>query len=204
MYVFSNISIADAAFERVLLFGDLPSSNDKAAIDVIGQDGLYRAEDQWLLGPRGVDIYNNQVHVSNTEYNQVVTQSKPSNGLFDDQALQTVVGQWTFAYKDDNCSSYQINAPTASEKVMRDGDEFTLVADQLNNRIMIWKNHTGGYDPAHTLLGQIQTMSCFSESSLTRLAKPSDVWSDGNRIIVSDQGNNRILFWESWPETAFG
>jgi hypothetical protein len=32
---------------------------------------------------------------------------------------------------------------------------------------------------------------------------PSDVWSDGNRIIVADQLNNRVLIWNSWP-TADG
>ena len=29
--------------------------------------------------------------------------------------------------------------------------------------------------------------------------RPAAVWTDGNRVIVSDRDNNRVLLWNSWP-----
>lgn len=37
--------------------------------------------------------------------------------------------------------------------------------------------------------------------SASSLESPLDVWTDGNRVVVADGANGRVLIWNSWPTT---
>lgn len=92
-------------------------------------------------------------------------------------------------------------------------DERLVVADMLNNRVLIW-NHfpTRSFQPADLVLGH----STFTNASMNRehdggpiqtsartLAAPMGVHSDGTSLVVADALNRRVLVWNRFPSRSF-
>ncbi|MDR3416488.1 MAG: hypothetical protein P4L83_09910 [Nevskia sp.] len=101
-----------------------------------------------------------------------------------------------------------------------------VVVDKGNNRVLIWNTVPTASDaPADVELGQAATSTtqgnctsnagyCFTTntpnvdtfSAITNqytlaMNQPSDVWTDGRRLAVSDITNNRVLYWGVFPNT---
>src|SRR5262249_4924322 len=85
-----------------------------------------------------------------------------------------------------------------------------LVADRANNRVLIWNSiPTTSGAAADLALGQGSMTRCAANDSLrngtvglrsaSTLFDPTDVWSDGTRVIVADRGNNRLLLGSRFP-----
>ncbi|HIH20507.1 TPA: hypothetical protein HA244_04540 [Candidatus Micrarchaeota archaeon] len=75
-----------------------------------------------------------------------------------------------------------------------------FVSDQGNNRILAWnaippQNQT----PADLVLGQPDFESTSPGQGLNQLDRPSQISTDGIRLAVADQSNNRILVWKTIP-----
>lgn len=116
--------------------------------------------------------------------------------------------------------------PTAA--VIANG--YLIVADQGNNRVLIWNSvPTTANASADVELGQTAiredddiTTQCTANSDdlgfcfgtavsggdedaedglRVGMSAPSDVWSDGFKVLVSDTGNNRVLYWNQIPFT---
>jgi hypothetical protein len=67
-------------------------------------------------------------------------------------------------------------------------------------RVLIWDSVGTSYAPADLVLGQPDmTSNAPSGGAADELADPLDAWSDGNKVIVADTGNDRILIWNSFP-----
>lgn len=85
-----------------------------------------------------------------------------------------------------------------------------VVADSANNRVLIWNQVTSSGNPlgdADVVLGQQTMITCEANGGGTSpsdgtLSEPSSVWSDGNRLIVADRGNHRVLVWDSLPTVS--
>jgi uncharacterized protein (TIGR03437 family) len=84
------------------------------------------------------------------------------------------------------------------------------VADTFNNRVLIWNRvPTANGTPADVVLGQPSfTTLPESEPSVllqnvkaTTLYSPVSVTSDGVKLYVTDLGNDRVLIWNSIPNT---
>ena len=85
-----------------------------------------------------------------------------------------------------------------------------IVADRSNHRVLVWNRvpMENGV-PADLVLGQKDLDHCAANDPLGRgasgarsartLRYPTDVWSDGVRLLVVDQGNNRVLLWNQFP-----
>ena len=79
-----------------------------------------------------------------------------------------------------------------------------FVVDGTSNRVLIFNSiPTQNGAPAATVLGQGDFTSSISGKSASGLYSPTDVWSDGTRLIVVDNGNSRVLIWNAIP-TANG
>ena len=107
-----------------------------------------------------------------------------------------VVGQIDFNLRTNGTSAISMDEPVSL--AVAGGKMF--VADKSNNRLLIWNNipTTNGKD-ADIVLGQPDFISNAIGRSATSFALPSSVWSDGNRLVVCDSGNNRVLIWNSIP-----
>ena len=83
-----------------------------------------------------------------------------------------------------------------------------FVADTQNHRVLIWNSvPTQNNQPADIVLGQKDFLTA-PEPDLTKittaahantLLNPTSVTSDGQRLVVSDLGFNRVLIWNSIP-----
>ncbi len=82
-----------------------------------------------------------------------------------------------------------------------------IVADTENNRVLIWNSiPTVSGAAADIVLGQQDFASISTNGGLGVGAPtaqtfyfPSDVWSNGQNLIVADTGNNRVLIWTTFP-----
>jgi hypothetical protein len=51
------------------------------------------------------------------------------------------------------------------------------------------------------VLGQTSFTATTTGKGASNLNAPSDLWTDGTRLVVSDSGNSRVLIWNSIPTT---
>ncbi len=201
-YGAGKLFLPDYGNNRVLVFNSIPTSNNASADYVIGQPDLTSntagTSSSAINGPESVstngtnlmivDYNNNRILI----YNTIPTTSGAS--------ADVVVGQTDFAASGSGLSASQINGP---ESAFLTADKL-LIADSLNNRVLIFNSiPTANGQTANIVLGQTDFTSNTSGTSATTLKNPTDVWSDGTRLIVSDAGNNRILIWNTFP-TANG
>jgi DNA-binding beta-propeller fold protein YncE len=125
----------------------------------------------------------------------VVFNSVPtSNGAIADNVL----GKPSLVASGTSCAANGMNTPTS---VFTHGGRL-FVSDMNNHRILIWNSlPVGSAVSADVVLGQPNMTTCTQASGLGGLKQPRAVWTDGNRLFVSDSGNNRILYWNSIPAT---
>jgi DNA-binding beta-propeller fold protein YncE len=75
-----------------------------------------------------------------------------------------------------------------------------IVSDTGNNRILIWNDiPTRNQTPADIVLGQPDFDSASPGDRLDQLNHPVQVSTDGKRLVVADQYNNRVLVWKDFP-----
>jgi hypothetical protein len=76
-----------------------------------------------------------------------------------------------------------------------------VVADSNNHRVLFYSLPLSGSPPVPTLvLGQANLTTCTPQPvGASALFYPTDVWTDGTRVVVADSGNHRVLIWTSFP-----
>lgn len=104
------------------------------------------------------------------------------------------------------CSAAGLSAPYSAH--LTPGGRL-VVADSDNNRVLIWNQVTSGHlGNANVVIGQETMTTCDANGgaagpSDSTLRGPSSVWSDGNRLVVADTANNRVMIWDSLPAADF-
>jgi hypothetical protein len=80
---------------------------------------------------------------------------------------------------------------------------YFTVGDQLNNRVLIWNRPiTQNQQPADIVLGQPDFVSSTDNHggiSARSLSRPRMAYTDGTKLIVSENTNNRVLIWNTLP-----
>lgn len=74
-----------------------------------------------------------------------------------------------------------------------------VVADAGNNRVLIWNTLPVGNTPPDVVVGQPDLVSDDPGTAADRLSFPVAATIANNRLIVSDQDNNRVLIWNTVP-----
>ena len=79
-----------------------------------------------------------------------------------------------------------------------------LVSDTGQNRVFIWKHFLfQEYQPADVVLGQTEAThterNAGDNISASTLQYPSGIWTDGEKLIVADAWNHRVLIWHTMP-----
>jgi hypothetical protein len=157
-----------------------------------------------LRSPTAVASDGVRLVVADTDYNRVLLwNSIPNNN---NQAADIVLGQENFT---------TISAPRGipgqrmrgPQGVWIEGQRL-FVADSGHSRILIWNSiPTRNFQPADLVVGQADFNS-YVELDLSRTAinpkddnmvNPVSVTSDGQRMYVSDLGQNRVLIWNTIP-----
>ena len=87
-------------------------------------------------------------------------------------------------------------------------NDMLFVTDTGQNRVFGWKRMpSSSYEKPDLILGQINAKDTSRNSGDTVTASsllyPSGIWSDGQKIIIADAWNHRVLIWHALP-TQFG
>jgi len=218
--------IADTGNNRILGFKQVPTSATTAADFVYGQDSMDTNVRSDLLNQPSkisfskdgtqllvVDSGNNRVLVwkanlpafTGTAQANINVIAPPNN----------VIGNGSATV-----SSASLSGPTgASFAPTTLLPNRLAVADKGNHRVLIYDDYTAIADATTVLLGQRlfadgpTTPNCPQNPSSVpdctvgtglypyadTLRSPTDVWSDGSSLLISDTGNNRVLYFTSVP-----
>jgi hypothetical protein len=214
MVIDGRLWIADTTNHRVLGYDGIPTVNGADASWVIGQSTFTGSGSgtsaSALSEPIGVAVDGTALYVSDSANNRVLVYD--GLPLSPPGTASHVVGQAEMSAATGGCSESHFEYPEAITAVAGK----LIVADWSNSRVLIWNSAPTNADniPPDLVLGQSDFTHCThrddnqdgsSESQPTArtLAYPRGVWSDGERLLVADSMNHRILIWNSFPTGNF-
>ncbi len=199
----------DTSNNRILGFNGIPSVTNTPASFVLGQTSFTTTSPTTsatgLAQPSKVSSDGVHLVVADSNNNRVlIWNSLPTaTGTPPD----VVVGQTSFTTNTGGTTSSTLTYPSGA--FIANGK--LVVVDQKNNRVLVWNTvPTTNGAAASVVLGQPDFTSNSSGyyttdasgNGLTRLTGPTDVWTDGFRLLVSDTGNNRVLYWKQIPQVS--
>lgn len=211
-----RLYVSDYRGERVLGFSSIPTANGASADFVIGQPdfttGTAGTSRKAIDGPQGLSAFDNKLIVTGYSNNRiaiydVMPTELENSAPLSEAEMAVVVGQDNFTSSGTGCSAYNLDSPEDSI-VTPDGK--LLVSDTSNSRVLIWNTlPTGNGIPADMVLGQQDFDTCVYNDqdgngttdgpAANTLSYPAGVWSDGKKVVVLDDSNNRVLIWNTFP-----
>ncbi len=194
-----RLFVADWGNNRVLIFNRIPETNGAAADVVVGQSGFtisdFGTGPQRLRRPNSVSTDGTRLFITDTLNNRVVIYNRipTQNGA----SADLVLGQNNF----DNRQALPTAANTLSSPMSATTDgQRLIVADLGNNRILIYNRiPTQSGAAADVVVGQPNFASNAPGNTATTLNFPRYAYSDGQRLLIVDSGNNRILIYNQVP-----
>jgi hypothetical protein len=209
----TRLAVGDYEHHRILLWNTIPKTSNASADVVLGQadftHGLANRSADPTPSPSATTINHpaalfgsgNRLLVSDSgNHRLLIWSSQPtSNG----QAANLVLGQANFVSNEANrggaATASTLNNPYG---IWTNGTKL-VVADLGNNRVLIWDTFpTVAGQAADRVLGQpdmsTSTPNTGGIDEYT-MSNPAAVWVVGTKLIVSDNGNNRVLIWNTFP-----
>ena len=205
------IYISDYENRRVLGFDAIPSSNDASADFVLGQaDFSSTVQDDGANqfgGPQSPVVFKNMLFVADFYNSRVMIWKKaPTTNQV---PANIVLGQKKFGTRTQACGAAGMSAP---ETLSVAGGKL-VVTDSDNSRVLIYKKipKKSGAKPS-IVLGQQNLNTCVELNngngvagapSAANFSYPAGVWTDGTRLVVADEDENRVLIWKKFPKKNF-
>ena len=217
------LAVADTSNNRVLIWTSIPSTIDAPANVVLGQANFTSSTvfttptSSSVRAPQGLWIQNGKLFVADTQDNRVLIWNRiPTSN---NQPADLVLGQQNF--NSATAPPLQaVNPVTAANQlfnptsVTSDGTRL-YIADYGFNRVLIWNSIPTSMDqPADVVVGQPNMTTSVANWTTTfcpdgtgdngspcagTLSFPSYALSDGTRLFIADQGNDRVLIFNSIP-----
>lgn len=195
------LRVADTDNRRVMIYNSIPTTSGVSADYVLGQPNFTtNTQSSSATGFKsaiGASSSGTRFLMSDLDSNRVNIYSPlPTSG---NPAISVVVGS-TATNTDGGGGCLNNEFTTPRKAIIAGGKLFIASMDQ--NRILIFNSvPTTNGAPADVVVGQANMTSCASSTTANTLSFPVDVWSDGTKLIVAEQGNNRVLIWNSIPTT---
>lgn len=215
-----KMAVADYDLDRVLIYNTVPAGAGVEPDVVAGKSGFSSDETHCdavhVTIPETVEVTpNGKLVVTDSEHHRVlIWNSVPtSHG----QPADLVLGQADFTHcqqNDDNQDGERDEAPSARtlnypyDGVDSNGRQLAI-ADSGNARVLIWNSFpTANFQPADVVLGQSdfahyvpndddQDGSMDSAASARVMISPTGVRFHQDKLLVSDEGANRVLVFQS-------
>lgn len=198
-----KMMVADAANNRVLIWNAVPTTDGAPADLVLGQNGMTACyanaspvaappTASTLSNPTAVWTDGTRLAVSDTNNNRVLIWNTfpTANG----QAADLVLGQPDFISAASALSATGLNHPYYG--VFVDAADQLFVADSINRRVLVWNSFpTANGQAADVVLGQPDFNTAIPGVSATTMGVPTGVFVSGSQLLVTDQGNNRVLVY---------
>ncbi|WP_428309856.1 NHL repeat-containing protein [Hydrocarboniphaga sp.] len=193
----SKYYVADYSNHRILGWNSIPASGATTPDFVIGQSDFTSNSSGTaatkLALPSSVAITDTHLVVADSGNNRVlIWNTLPSANT----APDVVVGQSDFVTDDPGTTASNLSSPVSAMIA----NNKLFVADQYNNRVLIWNSiPTSNGTAADVVIGQTDFVSNTAADEEDGLTNPSGLWTDGLRLLVADSGNNRVMYWSSIP-----
>jgi len=197
-----RLCVSDFGNDRVVVWNQVPLTNGAPADLVLGQSGMNHKGSATTAtgmdGPLGLAVVAGRILVADSGNNRIlIWNSVPQTS---GTPADLVLGQADFvsglANRGGPPSAATLSEPFA---VWSDGDRIA-VADRANNRVLVWATWPeGNGTPADFVIGQSGATDVGVRAGADGLHGPTDISSDGGRLLVADGGNNRILIWDEFP-----
>ena len=204
-----TLLVPDLYAHRVLLWSPVPTSSGAAAGTVIGQPdpGACRSTaptTRSLQHPFGVHSDGKRLFVADSANHRVLIWNTLPSGAAAGPA-DVVLGQPDMTTNTPSSKASATGLLWPSHLCTDDGGRLYVV--DFHNRVLIWSSvPTASQAPADLVLGQPDLTSGSPNAgglSARSLHEPNDVWVDGSRVFVSDSTNDRVLIWNSLPQSSF-
>ncbi len=196
-----QLFVADTGNHRVL---ELPLERfDRGeAVRWLGQDGPARRSanafgpgPRSLHGPSGVAVSDGRLHVVDRENHRILGFALSTSA----DAADEVFGQPDFLETRFNRSVGDRDRLSEPTGVVRAGGK-TWVSDPARHRVLAY----GDEGEVVLVLGQPNPGRVLPNAggapSAATLRSPTGIASDGQRLVVADTGNDRVLVWLRLPE----
>jgi len=217
----TNLYIADANNNRMMVYTSQITSNGQAASLVVGQStssGQMSFYGNAINNPvnRGLDTpfalsintVNHKLFAVDSGNNRVLVYSLNNDNTLPDNLADNVLGQQDFSRTSSNRGA----SPTAgtmsspSDVFYDNTNQKLYVADTGNNRVLIWTSAiSSNGQSANLVLGQSNMTDNIPALGNNGLASPSGVAvnTTAGYVAVADRDNNRVMIWTS-PITSDG
>lgn len=194
----THLMIADNYNNRVLIWNSIPTTQDTPPDLLLGQTSLTScsspsAAASSLSSPYAVWSDGERIVVVDEYYHRImIWNSWPAAS---GQPADIVLGQPDFTTGSPGAPAVDdVNSPFG---MYVNGDQI-FVADNYNNRILIWNTWpTTINQPADVVLGQNDFTSNTPGSGSNQMSSPYGLVVYENRLYVNDYGNNRVLVFAS-------
>lgn len=216
-----GLLVSEIGNNRVLFFAAVSEGFGAHAVGVLGQRDYFSSTASvsrvGLSAPFGLAVGAGKMAIADSLADRVlIYDAVPAAGA-PMPLPEVVIGPANFESVAPDCSATGLRRPMAVA-ITHDGK--LIVADSGNNRVLVWDSIPvkGVPVPAPTLvLGQRDLEHCTSNDANGdhatdlvpgtgiplagpgTLSFPRDVWSDGDRLVIADQNNHRVLIWSRFP-----
>jgi len=118
------------------------------------------------------------------------------------QSANVVLGQPDFTSNTLNNGGLSASSLNSPQSVYSDGTQL-FVTDTNNHRILRWQTiPTSNGAAADLVIGQINFVSNNNSTSTNGLSTPQQLLKSNNgKLIISDYGNHRLVYFNSTPLT---
>lgn len=184
----------------------IPFSNFQEASVVIGQTDFTGGTSNQggavgantLDGPYGnvlYAIFGNRLYIPDTLNRRILG----FNGIpsVNNEDANFVMGQDDFTSTSSSTTAKGFSSP---QTVVGDGFK-TMMADFSNNRVLLWNSVPSSNLDADVVVGQDDFTSAAPACTQSSLRNPESVAMSGNKLVVTDTNNHRVLIWNSIPTT---
>ncbi len=146
--------------------------------------------------PIGILIVTGRLFITDYQNNRIMGYSTlPS---FNGADADFVMGQPDFS----TGISQPVSASTMGPRGITSDGTRLFVADYDNHRILIFNSIPGADNPgADIVVGQTDMTSAVSATTRSGMLWPLDVAVAGDKMVVTEQGNSRILLYNSIPSS---
>ncbi len=182
-----RLFIGSDFYNGIAIYNKIPDESKSEADVVINAS--------WLGGAQQITSDGQKMIVANREAGRIlIWNSIPEK---DNQKPDVILGTHTdLEFWRHGKGRIGLNEPVG---VATDGTRL-FVSDNGNNRILIWNQiPVQNQTPADLVLGQRDFDSAEAGSRLNQFSSPGFISTDGKRLIVSDNGNRRVLVWNNIP-----
>ena len=202
-YLNGVLYLGDYYNNRVLGFNGIPTSSGAAASFVLGQTSFTTSTSGNTLtamhAPQTTVAYGGDLFVDEYGGNRIdVYIPAPTAATSAPTAAAPQAISFTLTASTDGGLSTPETVAVAGGKL--------IVTDSKHNRVLIWNTVPSSDTPPSLVLGQTSFSGLTANQGLAAptaatLNYPAGVWTDGTRLVVLDETNNRVLIWNTFPTT---